>query len=117
MFYFTRREILHELGSATDSCITFDEPPDKESLRSLPAGVDDGTQYCRGRTYSFTESTDLFSDDHASPNQNLNTFDGTTRTFCVKAASSSGATEAEFGVYKAYIRITLDEYPLGDFSD
>ena len=42
IFYFTRREILHELGSATSTCVSFDEPQDSESLRSLPDGADSG---------------------------------------------------------------------------
>ena len=43
----------------------------------------------------------------------MTSFDGSTRTFCV---SSSSASEADFGTYKALIRITLDEYPTADFS-
>ena len=34
----------------------------------------------------------------------------------MSAASLSGATEDDFGEYKANIQITLDEYPNADFS-
>ena len=109
IFYFTRREILHEASKATDTCITFNEPQDSESLRSLPGG-DNGLTYCRARTYSFTASADLSSVDHSSPSTSLNSFNGSTRTFCVLGGASI------FGTYEALIRITVNEYPGADFS-
>ena len=78
IFYFTRREILHELGSAVDTCIDFDEPTDKESLASIDL-PEDGKTYCRARTYSFDPASDLTSVEHSSPLQTLQSFVDNTK--------------------------------------
>ena len=59
IFYFTRQEILHEISSpSTPSSVTFDEPPDSESLDATPLDAT-GLVYCRDRTYDFVLPDDL----------------------------------------------------------
>ena len=61
-------------------------------------GAINGIDYCGPRTYSLDSSINLNSLDFYNPNQNLAGLVA-SREFCVYTASTSGATDINFGTY------------------
>ena len=71
---------------------------DLVSINSV--GAVNGIDYCGPRTYTHDPSINLTRPDGANPNPNLAALVA-SREFCVYTASTSGATDINFGTYYA----------------
>lgn len=101
-FYWTRPEIVYEIGKGTPTTLTFGEPPDKVSMTVTPPDIS-GLIYCGARTYTFDPATQLNPPKNAGGDLAI--------SLSGKEISVQSSSALDYGLYTMKIIILLDQYP------